>query len=392
MSSLAWVVFDEAERDRARRIMALFNEREARDELGIGAIRDSIADLLFPGTSVVHTRLRYMLFVPWLFQDLEASNVRPGRASVAVREREIRFIEALLQGGEQAGVIGVDARERLSRLPSMVYWAGLGVWGIRRFEGSIESYLEHLPLWRRLRKDRSEEAAADGLIGEGAWHPGLPPPPDDFPDVATFRLRTIDAAFVVDRLVASAPTSLLTHLAKGAAAADCDFIWEHPHRARFPAGCERLVEHGRLFSDVLHGASLLYNLMLAERRDWAEQIDRYRAELDEWTADLDLAALEAWTLDDFWDAIETPQHSVRPLARTFVAHWRSLVLADLGGIAESDVARRAVEARERRLKGAQSRFANQAALDRWSGASAAGRLAFRWDAAASHIADLAHAG
>lgn len=39
MSSLAWIDFDEAERQRAQRIMALFQERESRDELGLGAIR-----------------------------------------------------------------------------------------------------------------------------------------------------------------------------------------------------------------------------------------------------------------------------------------------------------------------------------------------------------------
>ncbi len=64
MSSLAWIDFDEAERQRAQRIMALFQERETRDELGLGAIRDSIADHLFPGTSTIQTRLRYMLFIP----------------------------------------------------------------------------------------------------------------------------------------------------------------------------------------------------------------------------------------------------------------------------------------------------------------------------------------
>ena len=57
MSSLAWIDFDEAERQRTQRIMALFQERESRDELGLGAIRDSIADHLFPGTSTIQTRL-----------------------------------------------------------------------------------------------------------------------------------------------------------------------------------------------------------------------------------------------------------------------------------------------------------------------------------------------
>ena len=54
------------------RILALFRERDTRDELGIGVIRDLLADELFPGTSTIQTRLRYMLFVPWIYQQLEA--------------------------------------------------------------------------------------------------------------------------------------------------------------------------------------------------------------------------------------------------------------------------------------------------------------------------------
>ena len=55
VSSLAWIDFAEAERQRSQRIMALFQERETRDELGLGGIRDSIADHLFPGTSTIQT-------------------------------------------------------------------------------------------------------------------------------------------------------------------------------------------------------------------------------------------------------------------------------------------------------------------------------------------------
>src|SRR5207253_7869617 len=79
MSSLGWIDFDEAERDRAQRIMALFQERESRDELGLGAIRDSIADHLFPGTSTIQTRLRYMLFVPWLLRLIEDRHGAPNQ-------------------------------------------------------------------------------------------------------------------------------------------------------------------------------------------------------------------------------------------------------------------------------------------------------------------------
>jgi hypothetical protein len=63
-ASLTWLDHDSSERDRMNRILALFRERDTRDELGVGVIRDLIADEFFPGTSTIQTRLRYMLFVP----------------------------------------------------------------------------------------------------------------------------------------------------------------------------------------------------------------------------------------------------------------------------------------------------------------------------------------
>jgi hypothetical protein len=65
-SRLTWIDHDSQARERSLRILALFREKESRDELGIGGIRDAIADRLFPGTSTIQTRLRYMLFVPWV--------------------------------------------------------------------------------------------------------------------------------------------------------------------------------------------------------------------------------------------------------------------------------------------------------------------------------------
>jgi Family of unknown function (DUF6361) len=142
MSSLAWVDFDEAERQRAQRIIALFQERETRDELGLGAIRDSIADHLFPGTSTIQTRLRYMLFIPWLFRRLEAGHLSGDQARTEARKLEIRLVGSLKAGGEPVGIIGRDAGARLKRLPSSVCWGGLGSWGT---VGARRGHLGALP-------------------------------------------------------------------------------------------------------------------------------------------------------------------------------------------------------------------------------------------------------
>ena len=51
-----------------RRVLDLFREQGTVDEMGLGTLRDALADALFPGTSSIHTRLRYALFIPWIYR------------------------------------------------------------------------------------------------------------------------------------------------------------------------------------------------------------------------------------------------------------------------------------------------------------------------------------
>ena len=134
MSSLSWIVFDEVERQRARRIMALFEEKESRDELGLGPIRDSIADHLFPGTSTIQTRLRYMLFVPWIYTMAEETGASTERLMEATRAREIGLIHALRSGGEEEESSGGLPANACSVCPvqSIGTVSGVGVSGSLR--------------------------------------------------------------------------------------------------------------------------------------------------------------------------------------------------------------------------------------------------------------------
>ena len=374
--------------------MALFDEKDTRDELGLGPIRDSIADHLFPGTSTIQTRLRYMLFVPWIYSMLERSDGSLDKLKAEARAREIRLIDALRSGGEDEGIIGREAGASLKRLPSSIYWAGLQSWGIRQFAGSQEMYVAAVPSLRRHRRRMGSEDDARAMEehAQNMWHPGLPPAPDDFLEVTSFGLTGSEAGFLVDRLVDSHPDSLLTYLVTSGRDADCEFAWLHPDQSNFPTTSRRLVDHANVFSAIMHSASLIYNLMLSELREEDDWIEHYRNLLSEWSGALDQDAVAGWSLDDFWAGIEHDSHRIREPARQFVRRWWELVKEDPGTLPDLAIARDLIRGRERRLKGAQSRFANRAALDRWGGSSGAGRLSFRWREAKSHIRDLIHAG
>lgn len=391
MSSLAWIDFDEAERQRAQRIMALFQERESRDELGMGAIRDSIADHLFPGTSTIQTRLRYMLFIPWLFRMLESRNAQENQLQNEARALEIQLADALKAGGESNGIIGRDAGPRLQRLPSSVYWAGLGAWGVRLFPGSIDSLFVSLRGRKRSLVPSDGEDAAASSRTPAIWTPALPHAPKDLLERAAFRLTSDEAQFIIDRLIANQPAALLTWLAREGIDADCDYIWTHPHLAAFPAPVRRLVRHGEIFSQVMHGAALLYNLALSELRERDDWVEDYRERIAVWVEELDLSTVRDWSLEEFWVAAKHPDHGINEKAIDFVTQWRDLVLQDAKQIASANPARSLVADRERWLKKSQSRYTNHAVRDRWNGASGIDRLSFRWSQAKSHLRDLAHA-
>ena len=62
---IGWVLLSREAVARAEEALAS-NEKGVRDEVGFLALHQGLADRFFPGTSVLHTRLRYVLFVPWL--------------------------------------------------------------------------------------------------------------------------------------------------------------------------------------------------------------------------------------------------------------------------------------------------------------------------------------
>src|SRR5690554_6009179 len=180
-SNFAWVDFSEEDRQKMLDVVRLFKEQDTRDEIGIGTIRDAYADFFFPGTSTIQTRARYMLFIPWMYQELEQKRIPSAEITTRARREEIRLIYRLLESENVQGVIGQDAKRHLQRLPSNIYWSGLGAWGIRLFSGSQDEYHRYLDRYykyRQLLEYQYREKAEPEMTKEN-WDPGLPKPPKD---------------------------------------------------------------------------------------------------------------------------------------------------------------------------------------------------------------------
>ena len=395
-STLTWIDHDPTARDRALRILSLFQEKESRDELGLGAIRDSFADTLFPGTSTIQTRLRYMLFVPWVYRELERKRIAPPHFAIKARQMEMALVEPLLENEDQAGIFGRVAGKALKRLPSSVYWNGLGVWGIRLVSCSQDEYHRYIDeVYRRRDSIRGRYEEDDFTESETlTWHPRLPEPPDGFPDKIeglSFNLEPDEASFLLDRILKSQEESLLAHLALNCKPVECDFPWQHPDGEGFSKEHKDILNYAEFFSTIMHGAAFLYNLMLAELAGRKKLQEEHRDNLVEWKARLLNCQRRDLPLEGLWELIIGRGHTITRRTKEFVTVWVRRVRATGGDVANDVECRNLVSSRERQLKGVRSRFTNSRARDQWKGYAGVGQMAYRWPNVKRLLADL-HAG
>lgn len=397
-SQLAWLDYSEDDQRHAREIIALFSQHESRDELGIGAIRDALSDALFPGTSVLLTRARYLLFVPWLYREGSRRGYSDTRLVDWVERQERQLIEALRKGNATEGLIGRIAGVRVQNLPSTIYWNSLKRFQILRHDGTRAQVaaIAHPP-------SRAGHEATELVDRPDAlWSPTIPPEPPGFFEMEpmTFELSSEEAGWLADRITQAAPASMLAFLVEQqvAPAVGSQFAWEEPGTVGADGEAAHALELARRFALLQHGAALLYNLLLAER---AEQLglaaleghrELYGTEIEDWVEEIRVEDLDSWELHELWSQVALQGGTVTLRTRAFVEQWLELVTARRGaGLAADRDARAIVESRELSQKGAQSRLHNDRLMRQWGGASGSARLDYRWPVVRRLLRDILRA-
>ena len=393
-SSLTWLDYSERDRRRALDVIDLFRETGTVDELGLGGVSNSFSDLFFPGTSTIQTRACYFLLVPWTFLRLERLGVPSNKAAGRARWEELHLSRRLCAGPDTQGVFGCQAGDALKRLPSEVYWGGMGNWGIRTFPGHMSTYFRSLDVfYRRGAQFRSTPRDPEGKSAPPAnWHPHLPGPPSGFPaENVSVALRRRDAEYLRGRIQARTPDSLLALLVGRAAAEDleADRPWE---LAEISPVLRDHHHDAKLFAVCMQGAALLYNLMLSELRQHEEWTEKHRGKLENWAADIEAlgAALKDWKPDRVWAVVMAQGRSLGYPTRTFVESWVENLKR--GGprsvVADNSHARTLVRDREVQLKRARARFTNPRRLELWGGESGTGLMTYRWGSAKRILKDI----
>lgn len=370
MSQIGWVNFGRQEAEAVQALIGALTDSDARDELGLGTIRDGFSDLLFPGTSTVQTRLRYFVLLPGLFQKAVGEG---GDAARALREVETQLIKDFLAKPDLDlnGLIGTEAQGALKRMPSAVYWSGLGAWQIR------------LPEWRRATPVEVIEAMRQG---ETCWA--------EFSGKAGdgFVLTSDERDWLIEKIAALASEqggTLLGHLVLRRKNN------EHPvpDLRALPEAIDpgpQIAEQLRQaleFSQLTYGARTLYNLMLAEHFEH-KRLDEYKRAFSDWcgeqiTGPADIQRRIAVLIE------RGPSIGFRlnPLTRSFLDEWLEFALGPKGGD-EIERAREIIKQREKSVKTEKRARLFMDPSATWSGSSGAGRFDYRWGRVRQYLQDL----
>ena len=302
--ALGWTYLS---REALARAKAQMDEESmgVRDEIGFLTIHQRYADHFFPGTSVLHTRARYAIFVPWLFEDL--AGLTGPAADRALRERERVLAGRLREAGESQVIGGRVFPKPSSQPPSTVYWNALAVWGILRprLDGRTISRAHAHRLLKGVRAATDDDGQP--LLGFDPPFVPLPKRPDSWRGGSiTLRLAVAEAEFLRERLAqlrgsGGHELSLLARLVRTDAASPPG-MWADETRAI--AGTDRApLARAQQAANLAGVGRAVYDALLehvVEADDKREASTRHRdhlastvAEYGAVAAKLDVDALEA---------------------------------------------------------------------------------------------------
>lgn len=399
-SNISWLDASADEQRRAQEIVRLFSQQDSQDELGGRRIVVAISDLLFPGTSVLHSRARYLLFIPW-FAKISASKKDPAGWFEWLERQMIRsFLDDDSVPGEDRliGLVGREAGPKVKQLPSSAYWSALDAWQILTVPGSIRDTLVRTSH----RSGTGPDEAADELAvrSVSVWHAGVGDPPAGFPESSLsggFRLTPDEAAWIKERWLATADGSLLAHLVREQVPLTAAWApWEEPACLTASPEILAVLDDAERFSLANAGARWLYQLLVAERYQ-DRGFDRVTVDLDEIRTNLQAwveevrhhrSRFDGWTSKRLWTAVRLQNAHVDPITSLFFDVWFGRMGRDeLDGIADDADLRNGVMARERSLKKGQARLANDKLLANWRGPNYS-RVTFRWGQVHQLVSDV----
>lgn len=303
-SSIGWVDFSKEQRNRVGAVLDLLKFEGMVDELGVGTVRDLLADRMFPGISTIQTRAKYFFYIPYILRDyqlLPLAKKRKISASNFLEQSEFDLMWDLSDKYRETpnnGVIGISIKRGIPivRRPSAIYWNGIYSFDLMDTGGlGAESFLKRVNSSSLSELLSSQEQGDDGskddadVDYENIFRIKIPHKKNWQADL-NINLDEEESDILKSKILSKAHGTLLALLLEN------DQIWEIFQAAesfhkfakictqqRLPTSILNDIFISHDFSELMYGSNIFYNLLLQKRKFGSEY---FRSEWENWKSKL----------------------------------------------------------------------------------------------------------
>lgn len=370
MIKVGWIDFSSKDREKAMAIIDLMKENNAVDELGIGVVRDKLAELLFPGTSTIQTRAKYFFIVPWSMIEAEKKFRNKADYLKILNNIETDVIRALIknESSETKGIIGRDSVERLKRKPSEIYWNGLRSYKIIPFNISRNQYISSIRINKRYEIEEGDDSDSTYLDNdEIRWD--ITKPEKNWKKNLTLSLTKEESKFLREKITRYHPNSLYAHILNNSnISLEDEDIYHLTFRDKLPEVVNNNLDLALNFGKVIHGAHIRYNIILRKKNSM--DVEDYEENWNKWCneiSDFDWGKFEEARIYQFAEKTKGTKEFIESWFKA-IRELRSVNLEQLDKM---------IETREYILKGQRAKIKSCENIDlsKWVGL---GRLEYRW--------------
>lgn len=336
VAEIGWIDFSPKHRQRVGAVLDMLKPEGVVDELGVGTIRDGLADQMFPGISTVQTRAKYFFIISYIlyeYQRLKPSKRSEKSPTQYLEDEEYKIMWELAKRYNHEdghGVIGITKRppETIMRRPSAIYWTGLIFYRFINAAGlSLDTFLKQrstsdeslLAVGKQGDDCPSDDADADF---ENTFDLKVPYDPD-WKEALRLELSKSEADFFSDQIRETAKDKLIGKLVM-----DRDFyalfirhgnfgdFAKEAVRNRSKESISKIMVLAHDFSEVMHGAHITYNSLL-QRAKFNK--DPFREKWQAWSESLETKMIDFQHFDPEVLFLYAP--TTRSQTKTFISKW-----------------------------------------------------------------------
>lgn len=395
MSSIGWIDFSSEHREKVRTVIDLLSAPGVVDELGIGVVRDSFADRMFPGLSTIQTRAKYFTLTALLIRDYqmnERAKKNPRTLERYLEDEEkacrISLVNRHGDGRQNLGIIGGSFGSRADRdvvrRPSSVYWNGLRLFGfispphlsLAEFSRRLSDERKQLrALLEETKEERGDDHDADCDDLRIRVH--TPEIDSQYWEHLSIDLTREEAAFLREQITSKQRDSLIGQILKDDSLVDQ--VLALPETANFEEFAElpfiaalesrelhRAVQHARDFWRIMEGAHIRYNCLLqAAGFGTSELKDQFEGYWETWRQNI-AKFPPHWDTSFMWAMVHRHGSQPKSHTRNFINNWIEQAREGAGNLS---ICNDLVTTQERLNKGSRARLrpGNEEAVNGWIG-------------------------